>query len=93
MSGDVAHDSLAVLSDQSANVMSLLGNVFDYAKTSSANSQGTAMQALGLASNSTAEASLSASDQAASADKSKKQMIEMAAGFGALVVIYFMFKK
>lgn len=62
LSGDVAGDAIGALTHQSDNSMNLIGDLFNFASASSANSQSTAMHALGLADNTTADATKAASD-------------------------------
>lgn len=92
LSGDVAGSAIGALTHQSDNTMGLIDNLFQFAKTSSANSQGTAMQALGLADNATAMATMSDSNTAAMADKDKKHMEYMVAAGGALLAILILKK-
>lgn len=87
VSGDMAGTALAALSDQSANTMTLLGNIFQYAQASSANSQGTAMQALGMANNSSMAANLASSDEASHAYTSSKKLTQMMIAAGVLIAV------
>lgn len=82
VSGSVAGDAIGALTHQSDNSMKLVGDLFNFAAASSANSQGTAMQALGLANNSTAAANLASSDVQSQAAKDKKMMMYALAAAG-----------
>lgn len=89
VSGKVASDALGDLNLQSANTIGLLSGLFTNASTSSANSQGNAMQALGMANNTTAQAT-SAISASQSAETKTTQMAML---FGVIVVAALIFKK
>lgn len=82
LSGDVAGSAIGAMTHQSDNTLGLIGNLFEFAKSSSANSQGTAMQALGLANNATAAAT-----SADSADKKTMKYMLMAGGVLVAILI------
>ena len=92
ITGNIAGNAVTALSMQSANTMGLMGDMFKFASASGANSQGTAMQALGLANNATAQANLASSDSAANAAKDKK-MMEYALVAGAVLLVFLTMKK
>jgi hypothetical protein len=86
LSGDVAGDAIGALTHQSDNTLGLIGDLFQFAKSSSANSQGTAMEALGLANNATAQATKAATDD-------KKHMNYALIGGGVLLALLILKKK
>ncbi len=85
LSGDVAHDAIGALTHQSDNSMALIGDLFQFAKSSSANSQGTAMDALGIAGHATEAVQSQAADN-------KKQMQYLMIGGGVLLAILILKK-
>ncbi|MES2163354.1 MAG: hypothetical protein V4476_19545 [Pseudomonadota bacterium] len=85
LSGSVAGNAISALSHQSDNSLGMVKDLFNFASASSANSQGTAMQALGLANNSTAAANLASSDVASQAAKDKKMLMYGLAAAGVVL--------
>jgi hypothetical protein len=91
LSGSVAGDAISALTHQSDNSLGMVKDLFNFAAASSANSQGTAMQALGLANNSTAAANLASSDVASQAAKDKNA--DVRAGAAGVVLAFVALKK
>jgi hypothetical protein len=86
LGGDVSSDAISALSHQSDSTMALIADMFSMAKATGANSQGTAMQAIGLANNATAQATEAAGNDA-------KHMRYVMIGGGVLLAILILKKK